>query len=254
VVVRNSIILVDYIRERMKEGIPVQEAAIEAGERRLRPIFLTTMAAAVGVTPMILSGSSMWSPLASGIAFGLVGSMFFTLLVIPVLYVLVHQRDGKPGGSGPSQEPAESRPAADLRPVGAALLLMVVCGAAAHAQPRQLTLDEAVSLATQHNSTVKIAAEKVKQMDARVHGARAGFFPALSNDSSATHIAEQQHIDIAQGALGVYPQVGPIPGTGVSLDQGQPNFVLSTTTLSQPRCRFQPGVHRLQRAVKMPLP
>ena len=38
------------------------------GERRLRPIFLTTMAAAVGVTPMILSRSSMWSPLASVIA------------------------------------------------------------------------------------------------------------------------------------------------------------------------------------------
>ena len=56
VVVRNSIILVDYTRERMKEGIPIEKAAIEAGERRLRPIFLTTMAAAVGVTPMILSG------------------------------------------------------------------------------------------------------------------------------------------------------------------------------------------------------
>ena len=54
------------------------------------------MAAAVGVTPMILSGSSMWSPLGSAIAFGLVGSMFFTLIVIPVLYVLIHQR-GKSG-------------------------------------------------------------------------------------------------------------------------------------------------------------
>ena len=148
VVVRNSIILVDYIRERMKEGIGVEEAAIEAGERRLRPIFLTTMAAAVGVTPMILSGSTMWSPLGSAIAFGLVGSMFFTLVVIPVLYVLIHQRDGKPGSSGPSEEPTESRRSADLRPVGAALLLVLVCGAAAHAQPRKLTLDEAVTLAT----------------------------------------------------------------------------------------------------------
>ena len=73
VVVRNAIILVDYIRERMNEGVEIEAAAIEAGERRLRPIFLTTMAAAVGVTPMILSGSSMWSPLGSAIAFGLVG-------------------------------------------------------------------------------------------------------------------------------------------------------------------------------------
>ena len=62
------------------------------------------MAAAVGVTPMILSGSSMWSPLGSTIAFGLVGSMFFTLIVIPVLYVVIHQRGSRPGlisGPGP---------------------------------------------------------------------------------------------------------------------------------------------------------
>jgi multidrug efflux pump len=42
VVVRNAIILVDYIRDRMKEGVEIEEAAVEAGERRLRPIFLTT--------------------------------------------------------------------------------------------------------------------------------------------------------------------------------------------------------------------
>ena len=102
VVVRNSIILVDYIRERMEEGDEIEKAAIEAGERRLRPIFLTTMAAAVGVTPMILSGSSMWSPLGSAIAFGLVGSMFFTLIVIPVLYVLIHQRRSRPSALLPS--------------------------------------------------------------------------------------------------------------------------------------------------------
>jgi multidrug efflux pump subunit AcrB/outer membrane protein TolC len=233
IVVRNSIILVDYIRERMKEGVAIEEAAIEAGERRLRPIFLTTMAAAVGVTPMILSGSSMWSPLGSAIAFGLVGSMFFTLIVIPVLYVLIHQRRGlKPGPVVPSH---------DLKHVGAvtaAVLIAVGCGAMAQAQPRKLTLDEAVSLATQHNATVKIAGYKVKEMDARVNEARASYFPVLSNDSSAVHIADQQHIEIAQGALGVYPQIGPLPSAGVSLAQGNPNFLLSTTTVSQPITQY----------------
>ena len=85
---------------------------------------------------------------------------------------------------------------------------------------------------------VKIAGDKVKAMDARVHGARASYFPALTNDSTAVHIAEQQRIDIPQGALGVYPGIGPIPGTGVSLAQGKPNFVLSTTTLSQPITQY----------------
>jgi multidrug efflux pump subunit AcrB len=76
---------------RVKSGVELEQATLEAGERRLRPIFLTSMAAAVGVTPMILSGSSLWSPLASVIAFGLLGSMFFTLVVIPVLFVVVHR-------------------------------------------------------------------------------------------------------------------------------------------------------------------
>jgi len=256
VVVRNSIILVDYIRERMTEGIPIEEAAIEAGERRLRPIFLTTMAAAVGVTPMILSGSSMWSPLGSAIAFGLIGSMFFTLVVIPVIYVLIHQRDSQRGPVDSSHERK------GLEPVAAVVLLAIACGAVAHAQspepaldeaarsgaqkqvaaiqmqPRNLTLDEAVSLATQHNSSIKIAGHKVKEMDARVKEVRASYFPSLSNDSNAVHFTEQQHIDIAEGALGVYPQAGPIPGSSVSIDQGKLNFGLSTTTLSQPITQY----------------
>jgi outer membrane protein TolC len=230
VVVRNAIILVDYIRARMAEGGAIEEAAVEAGERRLRPIFLTTMAAAVGVTPMILSGSSMWSPLGSTIAFGLVGSMFFTLVVIPVLYVAIHKR-----GSVPA--PVIPVPIISV-PIVAAALLAISCGVAANAQPRTLTLDEAVSLATQHNSAVKIAHQKVNEMDARIREARASYFPSLGNDSSAVHISNQQRIDIPQGALGVYPQIGALPGSTVSLAQGDANFLLSTTTLSQPITQY----------------
>jgi multidrug efflux pump subunit AcrB len=87
IVVRNAIILVDHTNELLKEGMDIRTAAIESGKRRLRPIFLTAMAAAVGVLPMILSGSSMWSPLASVIAFGVVWSMIMALLTVPVLYI-----------------------------------------------------------------------------------------------------------------------------------------------------------------------
>jgi multidrug efflux pump subunit AcrB/outer membrane protein TolC len=221
VVVRNSIILVDYIRERTSQGAGIEEAAIEAGERRLRPIFLTTMAAAVGVLPMILSGSTMWSPLGSAIAFGLVGSMFFTLVVIPVLYVVIHKRR-----------------LVARQPVAIAAMLAILCAVVAHAQPRPLTLEDAVALAAKSNSAVKIAGDKVKEMDARVHSARAGFFPSLANESDLTHIANQQSIMIPQGSLGVYPGVGPLPGQGVSLSQGKSNFLLSTTTVSQPITQY----------------
>jgi multidrug efflux pump subunit AcrB len=90
VVVRNAIILLDFIKEKRAEGEGLEAAALEAGRRRLRPIFLTTMSAAAGLTPMILSGSGLWSPLASVIAVGLIFSMVFTLVVVPVLYVLVN--------------------------------------------------------------------------------------------------------------------------------------------------------------------
>ncbi|WP_420152512.1 efflux RND transporter permease subunit [Siphonobacter sp.] len=87
IVVRNAIILVDHTNELLKHGMDIPTAAAESGKRRLRPIFLTAMAAAIGVLPMILSGSPMWSPLASVIAVGVVWSMIMALLTVPVLYV-----------------------------------------------------------------------------------------------------------------------------------------------------------------------
>ena len=85
--VRNGIILVDYAMQLVtKEGFTYKDAAIAAGKRRMRPIFLTSMAAAVGVIPMILSKSALWGPLGTVICFGLIFGMILTLFVLPVLY------------------------------------------------------------------------------------------------------------------------------------------------------------------------
>jgi multidrug efflux pump subunit AcrB/outer membrane protein TolC len=216
-VVRNSIILIDYIHDRMKDGVELEAAALEAGERRLRPIFLTSAAAAVGVIPMILSGSSLWSPLASVIAFGLLGSMVFTLVAIPVLFVVAHRKHA-------SAVPAKAV---------AALLLFALAGVA-HAQARRITLDEAVALATRQSSTAKLAHLKTKEMDARVTEARANYFPVLSNESGGAHLRNIEHMEIPMGALGVYSVPGPVPGKDVSLPLGHHNFLLSTTTVAQP--------------------
>ncbi|UTW62437.1 efflux RND transporter permease subunit [bacterium SCSIO 12741] len=87
IVVRNGIILIDYAIElQKKQGLSLYEAALAAGKRRMRPIFLTSFAAAVGVVPMILSGSTLWGPLGSVVCFGLLVSMLLTLIVLPVLY------------------------------------------------------------------------------------------------------------------------------------------------------------------------
>jgi len=221
-VVRNSIILIDYIHERMKNGAELEQAALEAGERRLRPIFLTSAAAAVGVIPMILSGSSLWSPMASVIAFGLLGSMFFTLIAIPVLFVVVHHR----------------RPVPIKATAAVVLLALFAFAGVAHAEARRITLDEAVALATKQNSTVKLAHLKENEMQARVTEARANYFPVLSNESDAAHLRGIEHMEIPMGALGVSSLIGPIPGTNVSLPLGHHDFLLSTTTAAQPITQY----------------
>lgn len=87
IVVRNGIIIVDYADELVREhGYSRRGAALAAAKRRMRPIFLTSAAAAVAVLPMILGKSPMWAPLGSVLAFGLIVSMVLTLFVVPVLY------------------------------------------------------------------------------------------------------------------------------------------------------------------------
>ena len=87
IVVRNGIILVDYADELIREHhYTIKAAAIASAKRRMRPIFLTSSAAAIGVVPMILSKSPLWSPLGSVLALGLIVSMVMTLFVVPILY------------------------------------------------------------------------------------------------------------------------------------------------------------------------
>jgi multidrug efflux pump subunit AcrB len=87
ITVRNGIILIDYAMQLVtKEGYTYKEAAIASGKRRMRPIFLTSMAAAIGVVPMIISKSPLWGPLGTVICFGLIFGMILTLFVLPVMY------------------------------------------------------------------------------------------------------------------------------------------------------------------------
>lgn len=94
IVVRNGIILIDFADElRRDEGLSVKDAARHAAERRMRPIFLTSSAAAVGVIPMIISRSSLWGPLGTVICFGLMVSMLLTLFVLPTLYWIFFRKE-----------------------------------------------------------------------------------------------------------------------------------------------------------------
>ena len=95
IVVRNGIIMLDYAEELRKEGMNVYDAALNSAKRRMRPIFLTSAAASMGVIPMILGGSVLWSPMGSVIFFGTIISMLLIITVLPVSYWLIFVRADK---------------------------------------------------------------------------------------------------------------------------------------------------------------
>lgn len=93
IVVRNGIILIDRADEHRKhEGKTAVEAALLSAQSRVRPILLTTAAAAIGVSTLVFWGDSIWSPLATVIFFGLLFSMILTLLVLPALYAVIFSK------------------------------------------------------------------------------------------------------------------------------------------------------------------
>lgn len=91
-VVNNAIVLVDYTNQLREKGMECDEALIEAGPTRLRPILMTTLTTVIGLLPMAISmaeGTEMQRPLAIVDIFGLAISTFITLLFVPVLYSLI---------------------------------------------------------------------------------------------------------------------------------------------------------------------
>lgn len=86
IVVNNSIILVDYTNQLMREGIDKGTAIRRASERRFTPIVLTTLTTILGLIPLTVAGTNLWSPLGWTLIGGLVSSMLLTLIIVPVLY------------------------------------------------------------------------------------------------------------------------------------------------------------------------
>jgi multidrug efflux pump subunit AcrB len=97
IVVRNSILLVDFIRHLREKGMPLRAALIEAGSVRFKPIFLTAAAAMIGAAFILTD--PIFQGLAISLVFGLASSTALTLLVIPAIYVFL--RDDEPDPTAP---------------------------------------------------------------------------------------------------------------------------------------------------------
>lgn len=98
IVVKNGIVLIDYINLNKERGMSVMRSVITGGKSRLRPVLMTTLTTILGMTPMAIGigdGSEIWQPMGISIIGGLTLSTLLTLLVIPTIYCSLNVRDIK---------------------------------------------------------------------------------------------------------------------------------------------------------------
>jgi multidrug efflux pump subunit AcrB len=90
IVIRNSLVLIDFIKNALNEGIPFKEAILRSGAIRMRPILLTACTTAIGAWPITLD--PVFSGLAWALIFGLCASTIFTLIIVPVTYFSLYRK------------------------------------------------------------------------------------------------------------------------------------------------------------------
>ena len=95
IVVNDAIVLINYINYLVKQGRSVGDAVVEAGQRRLRPVLMTTVTTIGGLLPLSLNlggGGDFWEPMGWSIIFGIGVATFLTLIIIPVIYTFIGAR------------------------------------------------------------------------------------------------------------------------------------------------------------------
>jgi multidrug efflux pump subunit AcrB/outer membrane protein TolC len=211
ILVRNGIIMLDYAEElRYKHHLSIKDAAIEAGKRRMRPIFLTSAAASVGVISMIISSNPLWSPMGAVICFGTITSMILLVFILPVAYWMIFRNhDQKPASNGTGMKPV----------LVSLMIVMVGLGNTLNASGQnQFTLGQCKKLALENNVQVRnsrlelLASEQVKK------AAFTNYFPKICATAMSFRFNNPLfNLDVEGGQLpilttdGVTPPV-PVPG------------------------------------------
>jgi HAE1 family hydrophobic/amphiphilic exporter-1 len=89
IVVKNGIVMVDFTNLLRERGLTVNQAVIDGGKSRLRPVLMTTLATILGMLPLALGigeGSEIWQPMGIAIIGGLTFSTMLTLIIVPIMY------------------------------------------------------------------------------------------------------------------------------------------------------------------------
>ena len=97
VAVLNGVVMLTFIRQLLRDGLPLKDAVFEGAQQRLRPVLMTALVASLGFVPMALNtgvGAEVQRPLATVVIGGIVSSTLLTLVVLPALYYLVQRFKG----------------------------------------------------------------------------------------------------------------------------------------------------------------
>ena len=112
VVVNDSIVLIDFINRRVRDGVPIDDALIDAGRRRFRPVLLTTLTTVAGLLPILLETSfqaQVLIPMANSLSFGLLLATGLILILVPTTYRIYHNFFSGPDGGQVDGLPKDSK-------------------------------------------------------------------------------------------------------------------------------------------------
>lgn len=210
-VAKNAILLVERTNENREQGMSVVDALLEAGQIRLRPILMTTLAMVVGMLPIALA-TSPGAELKNGLAWALIGglttSMFLTLVFVPVMYLYFARMiawavpagqggQGLQGWQGEQGLPGVGRSdgsVAGAKSVPVGIILMMVSHSllaqppAPPALPAQsLSLRQAVDLVRQQNGEIRVAGYEARKADAKAEEVKRMSLPTLNGTVQYQH-------------------------------------------------------------------
>ena len=189
-VVNNAILLLDYILTARAQGMPKDEAIVQAVRLRFRPIVMTAASTAIGLTPLIFElavGMERMSPLGIVAAFGLIMGIFSSTWIYPVIYSLVDS------GVERFKSPFKTTAAT----AGVLVLFLSGWAAMVHAQtnrPVIMTLGQAVSYAQQHSPLLHMAQADSNIAQGNVTSARAGLLPRVDLVGRALYSQEDHPV------------------------------------------------------------
>ena len=109
VAVQGALILISRMQDLLREGYEIREAILKSAEVRMRPVLMTSLAAAIGLLPAAVAngiGAQSQQPLARVVVGGMLTSAALILFVLPVLYQLLHRFRGQPSQENQQQSPS----------------------------------------------------------------------------------------------------------------------------------------------------